>query len=188
MSFPYKIRISGDVGSDLVFIGRVIGEAATVYEGYQSIQSHSCGEEIRGEANCSDLIINNEKIHSPSFDKPNILLCLAQIACCEFVQLLSDDGVLIMDSDKVIDLPEKHERGYYFPFYQTALDKFDDSSSANIIALGVLAEFIKKISYESIKKALNNQDLGDLDKIKEKALNIGYELGSHKYTHKLGVR
>ena len=187
MSFPYQIRISGDVGNDLVFIGRVLGEAATVYEGYQAIQSHSCGEEIRGDVNCSDLIISNETIYSPSFNQPNILLCLAQNACCEFASLLAEDGVFIMDSDKVVDLPEKHEREYHFPFFQTALDEFGDFSAANIIALGVLADFIKKVSKDSIKKALKNHDLGKQNKIKEKALNIGFELGSHKFTHKLGV-
>ena len=187
MGFPYKIRISGDIGDNLVFIGKVLGEAATVFGKYYAIQSHSCGEENRGEANCTDVIISEDIIYSPSFNHPNIMLCLTQTACCEFVDRLSQDGILIFDSEKVVDCPEKHSKEYHYPIFQTARDTFGNESSACIIAIGILADFLQKIPFDSIKKALNNQDIDDLNKIKMKALNIGYELGSHKYTHKLGV-
>ena len=143
MGFPYKIRISGDIGDNLVFIGKVIGEAATVFGKYYAIQSHSCGEENRGEANCTDVIISEDIIYSPSFNHPNIMLCLTQTACCEFVDRLSQDGILIFDSEKVVDCPEKHSKEYHYPIFQTARDTFGNESSACIIAIGILAELVE---------------------------------------------
>ena len=187
MGFPYRIRLSGEMGHNLVLMGKIIGEAAVVYEGYYAIQCQSYGQETRGEANCADIIIDKEKISCPGFKNPNVLLCLTQTACDKYILQLDRQGVLIMDSKSVIDLPEKHARVYGFPIFQVAQDQFKSESSACLVALGVMAGFLQKISMASLLKSLGNQDIGDLNHIKEEAVQIGYGLGRRKLSHKSGV-
>ena len=56
MSFRYEIRLSGEGGQGLVLAGKVLTEAAAIYEDMNATQSQSYGPEARGGASRSEVI------------------------------------------------------------------------------------------------------------------------------------
>ena len=62
MSFRYEIRLSGEGGQGLVLAGKVLAEAAAIYDDKNATQSQSYGPEARGGASRSEVIISDEDI------------------------------------------------------------------------------------------------------------------------------
>ena len=56
MSFRYEMRLSGEGGQGLVLAGKILAEAAAIYEGINATQSQSYGPEARGGASRSEVI------------------------------------------------------------------------------------------------------------------------------------
>jgi len=50
MSFRYEIRLSGAGGQGLILVGKILAEAAAIYDGKNATQSQSYGPEARGGA------------------------------------------------------------------------------------------------------------------------------------------
>ena len=53
MSFRYEIRLSGAGGQGLILIGKILAEAAAIYDEKNATQSQSYGPEARGGASRS---------------------------------------------------------------------------------------------------------------------------------------
>ena len=62
MSFRYEIRLSGAGGQGLILIGKILAEAAAIYDNKNATQSQSYGPEARGGASRSEVIISDEDI------------------------------------------------------------------------------------------------------------------------------
>ena len=88
MGYRYEIRLSGDVGHGLILIGKILAEAAAIYDGLNAIQTQSYGEEARGEANRSEVIISDQDIIFPKVERPDLLLCLSQVAHDRYIDEL----------------------------------------------------------------------------------------------------
>ncbi len=145
MSFRYEIRLSGDVGHGLVWIGEILAEAAALYNGYNAAQCQSYGGEARGEANSAEVVFSNAEILFPCVQKPDLLLCLSQVAYEKYIHELKLDGILIIDSNRVTVAPMENCKVYKFPIFQTAFQEFGTETLANVIGLGIVAEFVKFI-------------------------------------------
>jgi 2-oxoglutarate ferredoxin oxidoreductase subunit gamma len=180
MSFRYEIRLSGDVGHGLILIGKVLAEAAAIYENLNAIQSQSYGEEARGEANRSEVIISDGDILFPKVEKPDLLLCLNQVACTTYMKELKPGGVLITDSTRVIDFPVKKKRIFKFPIFQEAMKQFGAESMASVIALGIVASFVSVITPRAVKLALMARIPKGMETVNEEALKLGYKLAKAK--------
>ena len=187
MSFRYEIRLSGDVGHGLIMVGKILAEAAAIYDGYNATQSQSYGEESRGEANRSEVVISDGDIMFPNVRKPDLLLCLSQIACEKYVEDLKPDGILIIDSSRVVDVPIENRKVYDFPIFQTALEEFGNEALAGVIALGIVAEFIKFISPRAIFLTLMARIPKGTEEINEKALKLGYQMAREKSEAELSL-
>ena len=57
-----EIRLSGLGGQGLVLAGRILGEAATIYENLYAVQKQSYGPEARGGSSRSDVIIAEKEV------------------------------------------------------------------------------------------------------------------------------
>ncbi|OGB60336.1 MAG: hypothetical protein A2Y94_01055 [Caldithrix sp. RBG_13_44_9] len=180
MRIRYEIRLSGNVGDGLILMGKVLAEAAAIYEGLNAVQSQSYGEEARGEANRSEVIISNEEIFFPKVERPDLLFCFNQVAYYRYVKDLKLDGTLIIDSARVRDVSHDHEHLFDFPIMSTAIEHFGNESMAPIIALGIVADFIEIVSMRSVQMALTTRVPKGSEKLHEKALQIGYEMAKAK--------
>ena len=65
MAFRYELRLSGEGGQGLVLAGKILAEAAAIYEDHNATQSQSYGPEARGGASKSEVIISDGEIDYP---------------------------------------------------------------------------------------------------------------------------
>ncbi len=154
MSFRYEVRLSGEGGQGLVLAGKVLAEAAAIYDDKNATQSQSYGPEARGGASRSDVIISDDDIDYPKAVNIDLLLALTQESVNRYCKDLKDDGMLLVDEDAVSTLPEGSFRMFKVPIISTARDTVGRVLVANIVALGVITELAKVVSAEAVESAI----------------------------------
>jgi len=174
----YEIRLSGSGGQGMVFAGTILAEAVGVEDGKNVCQTQSYGPEARGGASRSDLVISSKEIYYPKPLKLDLLLALTQESCDTYYQGLKEDGVLIIDSGLVTQVPARNVYG--FPFTQIARDELGTPMVANIIALGALAALTKIVSKQGLLEAVRKRAPKGTEERNLKAVEIGFELARKK--------
>ena len=170
----------------MVFAGTILAEAVGVEDGKNVCQTQSYGPEARGGASRSDLVISSKEIYYPKPLKLDLLLALTQESCDTYYQGLKEDGVLIVDSGLVTQLPARNVYG--FPFTQIARDELGTPMVANIIALGALAALTKIVSKQGLLEAVKKRAPKGTEERNLKAVEIGFELARKKKGKLQGLR
>jgi 2-oxoglutarate ferredoxin oxidoreductase subunit gamma len=176
----YEIRLSGSGGQGMIFAGTVLAEAMGVEEGKNVCQTQSYGPEARGGASRSDLVVSQGEIYYPKPLKLDLLLALTQEACDTYFPALKEDGVLVVDSGLVEQLPNHEVHGY--PFTELARDEVGTPMVANIMALGAIAALTKVVSKQALLAAVKNRAPQGTEDRNLKAAEIGYGL-IHRKAH-----
>jgi 2-oxoglutarate ferredoxin oxidoreductase subunit gamma len=170
----YEIRLSGSGGQGLILAGVMLAEAVGVGDGKNAVQTQSYGPEARGGASRSDVVISDGEIYYPKTMKLDLLLALTQEACNKYYGDLKENGILVVDSVMVTQVPTKKYHG--FPFMRLAREEIGHVMVANVIALGAIAELTGIVSQESLKKVvLSRAPRGTEDK-NQKALELGFSI------------
>jgi len=177
MSYRYEIRLSGEGGQGLVLAGKILAEAAAIYDGKNATQSQSYGPEARGGASRSEVIISDEDIDYPKAINIDLLLALTQESCNKYSGDLKDTGILLVDSDAVTECPEGKFKTYRVPIVESARTKIGRVVVANIVALGVIIELTKIVSYDAIESAILARVPKGTEKINKQAFQLGAQLG-----------
>lgn len=177
MSYRYEIRLSGEGGQGLVLAGKILAEAAAIYDGKNATQSQSYGPEARGGASRSEVIISDEDIDYPKAINIDLLLALTQESCTKYSKDLKATGILLVDSDAVTQCPEGKFKIYRVPIIESARTKIGRIVVANIVALGVIIELTKIVSYDAIESAILARVPKGTEKINKEAFQLGMELG-----------
>jgi len=154
MSFRYEVRLSGEGGQGLVLAGKVLAEAAAIYDDKNATQSQSYGPEARGGASRSEVIISDEDIDYPKAVNIDLLLALTQESVNKYHSDLKDDGILLVDSDACSEIPEGKFKVYGVPIIEIAREKVGKVLVANIVALGVITEVAKVVTREAVEAAI----------------------------------
>ena len=177
MSYRYEIRLSGEGGQGLVLAGKILAEAAAIYDNKNATQSQSYGPEARGGASRSEVIISDEEIDYPKAINIDLLLALTQQACDRYSKDLKENSILLIDSDAVDKLPETKAIIYKVPIVETARTDVGRVMVANIVALGIIAELTKVVSIEALESAILSRVPKGTEDLNLKALKIGREKG-----------
>jgi len=154
MSFRMEIRLSGEGGQGLVLAGKVLAEAAAIYDNKNATQSQSYGPEARGGASRSEVIISDEEIDYPKAVNLDLLLALTQESCNRYWMDLKDDGILLVDADAVTDLPDGPFQTFKVPITKIAEQEVGKILVANIVALGVITGLSGIVSEEAVESAI----------------------------------
>jgi len=173
----YEVRLSGTGGQGLLLAGIILGEAASIYDGKNAVQSQSYGPEARGGASKSDVIISKEKINYPKVKMADILLCLSNESFIKYSPMVKEEGILIVDSDFVKETKNYKGKKYELPLIRTAVEKVGRKIVANIVALGALTAITNVVSFDSLKKAVLNRAPKGTEEINLKALEEGFRIG-----------
>lgn len=176
MDKKYQVRLSGSGGQGLLVAGIILAEAA-VHEGKNVVQSQSYGPEARGGASKSDVIISDGEINYPKATSIDLLLALTQKASEKYSAELKENGLLIVDSDLVTDLPKGNFRLYRLPIITSAKDVVGKLITANVVALGVLTAISGIVREESMVKAVMSKVPRGTEELNKKALHVGFTLG-----------
>lgn len=176
MSFHYEIRLSGAGGQGLILVGKILAEAAAIYDGKNATQSQSYGPEARGGASRSEVIISDGDIDYPKATNIDLLLAMTQEAVDKYANDIKPDGVIIVDSGFVSNNPKGDFKLYSFPITEIAEEKIGKKLVANIVALGVIVKLSDIISEEAILNAIRARVPKGTEEMNIKAFQQGQDL------------
>ncbi len=177
MSSRYEIRLSGSGGQGLILMGIILAEAIGIYDGKYVAQTQSYGPEARGGSSKSEIIVSDEEIDYPKAMRLDLLLAMNQRSCDEFYPDLRPDGLLIVDSTFVTQVPTP--KAFQVPFTRIAREKFKREVVANIIALGALAKLSPIVSAKAVESAVLARVPRGTEKLNRDALRAGMDAAKH---------
>ncbi len=173
MAVRYEFRLSGSGGQGLILAGKILAEAAAIYDGKNATQSQSYGPEARGGSSRSEVIISDEEIDFPKAVNIDLLLAFTQEACDKYSRDLKDSGILLVDSNYVTNVPQGKYRIVSLPITELAEQKAGKSLVANILALGIITELTKVVSFESVESAILSRVPKGTEDLNIKAFRAG---------------
>ena len=171
MGSRYEIRLSGSGGQGLILMGIILAEAIGIYDGKYVAQTQSYGPEARGGSSKSEVVVSDEEIDYPKAMKLDLLLAMNQKSCDEFYPDLKPDGLLIVDSTFVAQLPTP--KVFRIPFTRMARETFKKEVVANIIALGALSQLSPIVTPKAIESAVLARVPRGTEKLNRDALRAG---------------
>ena len=173
----YEVRLSGSGGQGLILAGKILAEAAAIYEGRNAVQTQSYGPEARGGASKAEVVISDGEIDYPKAIELDLLLALTQESCTKYSGDLKEGSILILDSSMVKDLPEGDYRVYSAPITEIAVEKIGKAVVTNIVALGILTRISGIVAEESMKKAILARVPKGTEELNMKAFDEGFRTG-----------
>ena len=171
MSFRYEIRLSGSGGQGIILMGIILAEAIGIHDGKYVAQTQSYGPEARGGSSKSEVIVSDLEIDYPKVMTPDLLLAMSQKSCDEFYADLKPEGLLIVDSTLVTQLPAFN--AFQIPFTRIAREKFNREMVANIIALGALTQLSTIVSPKAMETSVLARVPKGTEKLNRDALKAG---------------
>jgi len=178
VAFRYEIRLSGEGGQGLVLAGKILAEAAAIYDERNATQSQSYGPEARGGASKSEVIIADGEIDYPKAEKLDLQLVLTQEALDKYWKDLRPGGWLVVDADAVPRLPAGDFRVVRVPFVRLAREKLGKPVVANIIALGLIVRLTQVVSEEAAEQAILARVPRGTEELNRQAYHLGLELAN----------
>ena len=175
MASRYEIRLSGEGGQGLVLAGKILAEAAAIYDDRNATQSQSYGPEARGGASKSEVIISDGEIDYPKAENLDMLLALTQEALDKYHQELRSGGLLVVDSDAISRMPEGDWRVVRVPLARLAREKLGKAVVANIIALGLIVRLSKVVTEGAAEQAILARVPRGTEELNRQAYRLGLE-------------
>ncbi|MBP8625360.1 MAG: 2-oxoacid:acceptor oxidoreductase family protein [Syntrophorhabdaceae bacterium] len=171
MGFRYDIRLSGSGGQGIILMGIILAEAAGIYEGRFVSQTQSYGPEARGGSSKAEVVISDTEIDYPKAMRLDMLLAMNQKSCDDYYMDLKPEGILIVDSTFVKQIPI--QRAFQIPFTKIARDKLGKEMVSNIVALGAITKLTDLVSSKAMEKAVLARVPKGTEKLNRDALNAG---------------
>jgi 2-oxoglutarate ferredoxin oxidoreductase subunit gamma len=173
-----EIIISGSGGQGMILAGKILAEAAAIYDNKEAIMSQSYGPEARGGASRAEIIISSEPINYPKVMQTNILLVMTQEAMDKYGEELKPQGLLIVNETLVTSIPRQFKNVFKAPFTSLAVNELKAQIVANVIALGTLAELTGVVSRESLTKAVIDMVPKKALALDKLAVDLGFKLAA----------
>ncbi|MCX5799754.1 MAG: 2-oxoacid:acceptor oxidoreductase family protein, partial [Proteobacteria bacterium] len=112
-----------------------------------------------------------EEIDYPKAMKLDLLLAMNQKSCDDYYMDLKPDGILIVDSTFVTQVPNL--KAFQIPFTRIAREKFKKEMVANIIALGAITKLTSVVTSRAIESAVLARVPKGTEKLNHDALKTG---------------
>ncbi len=172
-----EIRFSGFGGQGIIRCGLITGKALSLFDNKHATMTQSFGPEARGSACSSQLVVSADRVLYPYITVPEILISMSQEAYDKYEPELSDDGILIIDTDLV---KPRAIRGkiqmYSIPATRFA-EELGNRIIANLVMLGFFTAVTDVVSPEAMKKALPGLVPGRFLDLNIKAFDKGFDYG-----------
>lgn len=172
MAYRYEIRLSGSGGQGIITAGIVLAEAIGVYDGKFVAQTQSYGPEARGGSSKAEVIVSDEEIDFPKAIRLDLLLAMNQGSCDSYYGDLKPDGILIVDSTFVSQIPMV--QAFQIPFTRIARDELKKEMAANIVALGAISQLTGIVSKRAIETAVLKKVPKGTEELNRMALQAGF--------------
>lgn len=152
-----EIRLGGLGGQGIIKSAVIIGEAATIHDGKEAVQTASYGPESRGSACKAEVIISDTPVDYPLVLSPKVMIALSNDAFHKYKGDLGEGSIVIIDSDLV--KAGKIKPGiqvYEIPAAATAHKVLKNPLVTNVVMLGAFTAITKAVTIEGMEKAITN--------------------------------
>jgi 2-oxoglutarate ferredoxin oxidoreductase subunit gamma len=173
-----EVQLGGFGGQGVISAGRIIGQAAALYDKLEACFTQSYGPEARGGAAGSQVIISTDPIHHPHLIEPTSMIIMSQGAYNKYVPSLATGGMLVID-DQLVNLPENHRsdiKTYGIPATQIA-EQAGSSRAANTVMLGFWSAIVGVVSRDAIRQSVAESVPAKMLEMNLKVFDLGYEKG-----------
>jgi 2-oxoglutarate ferredoxin oxidoreductase subunit gamma len=169
----YEIRLAGSGGQGLVLAGVILAEAAALYDGKNACQTQSYGPESRGGASKSEVVISDREIDYPKTTHIDVLFLFTEAAADKYLKECPETALVVADCDLVPgEIPAKFT-SVKVPITRIAKEQVGREFTANIVAVGLLAELTDVVTEASLEKAVLARVPKGTEELNKKALNLG---------------
>ena len=169
------LTIAGLGGQGSILAGVILGSAAVTFDNKYATQTQAYSSELRGGFAAAWVIVSDKPIEFPRVTAPDILVAQAQDSIERFAGVLKSDGILIIDSDMVHDIPPNAKHLYKIPATTIARNELKLPMAANMIMLGALCKITEVVSRQALEKAIAKSVPKGKDQINLEAFNLGFE-------------
>jgi 2-oxoglutarate ferredoxin oxidoreductase subunit gamma len=155
----------------LILMGLILAEAIGIYDGKFVAQTQSYGPEARGGSSKAEIVVSDVEIDYPKATALDLLLCLNQKSCDDYYPDLKPDGLLIVDSTFVNQVPTP--KAYQIPFTRIAREQLKRERAANIVALGAISKLTAIVTPKALKQAVLAKAPRGTEQLNLEALKAG---------------
>jgi len=173
-----EVQLGGFGGQGVISAGKIIGQAAALYDNLEACFTQSYGPEARGGAAGSQVIIASQPIHHPHLIKPTSMIIMSQGAYARYVPTLAADGILLID-DGLVSLPTDSRSDittFGIPATQIA-EEAGNNRAANTVMLGFWTAIVGAVSREAMRQSVAESVPSKTVEMNLKVFDIGYEKG-----------
>ncbi len=171
-----EIIVTGFGGQGIILAGRILGMSASLGDSKESTLVQAYGPESRGGACNAQVIISEKPIHYPYVKKPHILIAMSQAGYDKFADLLSEESVLLIDQDLVLNMDVPPCDYFSIPSTRMA-EKLGNKMMANIIMIGFCTAITQVISSEAAQGTVKKSVPKGTEEKNIKAFNQGFDYG-----------
>jgi 2-oxoglutarate ferredoxin oxidoreductase subunit gamma len=170
-----EIIFTGFGGQGIVLAGKILGKAAALGDHKESTLVQSYGPEARGGACSAQVIISDGAIHYPNVRRPDIVACMSQAGFEKFIDMLNEDGILLIDQDLVH--PGNLGRDFFGIPSTRMAEELGRKMMANIIMFGFFTAVTAAVSVDAARSAVTSSVPKGTEKTNLDAFNKGHDYG-----------
>lgn len=167
----YEIRFSGSGGQGIITAAIVMADGVGRFDNKHVCQTQSYGPEARGGKSKAEVVISDSPIDYPKALQVDLLLAMTQTSCDAYFFDLKSNGLLVVDSGLVTQLPTS--RSVSIPFTQIAREETGKELVANMVALGAVGYLSGQVSLDGLEDALLSRVPKGTEEMNSKALRAG---------------
>jgi 2-oxoglutarate ferredoxin oxidoreductase subunit beta len=180
-----EIQLGGFGGQGIISAGKIIGQAAAIYDGLEASFTQSYGPEARGGSAGAQVVVSSAPVHHPHIMEPTNAIIMSNGAYDKYVPKIAPGGTLLID-DGLVTLPEDHRRDitiYGLPATHIA-EGLGNNRAANTVMLGFWAAIMGVIGKDAMRQSVaDSVPLKTID-VNLKAFDVGYEKGLERVSSK----
>jgi len=169
------LTIAGVGGQGSIVAGVTLGSAAVTYDNKYATQTQAYSSELRGGFAAAWVIISDEPIEFPRVTQPDVLVAQAQDSIDRFGQGVKPDGIVIVDSDMVREIPSHIRSRYSIPATSIARKQIKAAVTANMVMLGALCKVTHVVRRTALEQAIKKAVPRGKEEINLEAFNLGFE-------------
>jgi 2-oxoglutarate ferredoxin oxidoreductase subunit gamma len=173
-----EVQLGGFGGQGIISAGKIIGQAAAIYDGLEVSFTQSYGPEARGGSAGSQIVVSSEPIHHPHIVRPTNGIIMSQGAYAKYSPTLASGGTLLID-DGLVALADDHRQDlttYGLPATHIA-EELGNNRAANTVMLGFWTAIRGVVSKESMRQSVAESVPPKTVDVNLKAFDVGFERG-----------